>query len=351
MRSPSTLDGMNDHARELHERATIVVAHDHCSEPEDFDAMRRGGVTAKTLKPSADGVVWIREGEQTGSEDEWPAHANPVPTRVFCRRRFVRDLRGWTRWYDDALTALEKVADECGVTVIRKAADIRAAKKLGRQGVIIGSEGARHLEGRIENLGRFYNRGARELQLFWPMGNQLFDAQGLTAFGERTITECNRLGILIDVSHVGQVSAQAVLDVIRLSNAPVIVSHDAPKALGGGEMSDDLMRAVAGSGGGRGVFAIHFVTPEYIVNRENPKVPATVADLAAAIDYAVKTLGVEHVAIGGDFLHEPGLKLVLDIDRMAEVTSALVSRGYRDADIAAILGLNLIRLYEEVWEE
>lgn len=335
--------------RKLHDDAIIVVAHDHCSLPDDFRAMREGGVTVKILKLTADGVVWIKNDAPVLENQAWPSHANPAPTATFSKRRYVKDYSGWFQWFEKSLDRVLQTAGDCNVRIIQTVADIFECKRDGRVGVVIGNEGARILEGKIERVEYFYQRGLREMQLYWPMGNQLFENKHLSGFGREVIGECNRLGILIDLSHILQVSNSAFRESLNASRAPIIVSHDAPKALGGGELPDELIQAVARSGGGHGIFAVHSVTPDYIVHRGNKKELATIEDMVIAIDHVVELVGIEHVAIGADFLQDPACRCVLDITEMRKLTTELAHQGYSDEQMMRILGTNLIDLFRRVW--
>jgi membrane dipeptidase len=309
-------------SRELHQLSLVILAHDHQFARTDFDDMHTGGVTAKTLKLTTDSIDWDRA------------------TRT---RYSVPGLQGWTqRWlgYEAAVSAIE--ADPtANVMIVRNPSDITTAKTLGKVAAILASEGAMHLEGDLARVQQFYDLGWRETQLSWAgTPNQLTDGVHLTDFGRQVIAEANRLGILIDISHYSGTLFDEILAAVQW---PVIRSHDTPSVFGG-ESTDDMIRAVANSGGGFGIFALHF-NDGYLGGPT-----ATVQTLVNAIDYVVNLVGIDHVALGGDYFPENGQRWVIpNVNHIQELTIALLAHGYSCEQVQKILGLNLLRLYERVW--
>jgi membrane dipeptidase len=307
-------------AHELHQASIVMLAHDHQFDRSDFAQMATGGVTAKAVKLTTDSIDWDRA------------------TRT---RYNVAGLSGWNdRWrgYRDEVQA---IADDptSDVMIVRSVADIYYAKLNGKIGAIIASEGAMHLEGQLVRVQQFYDLGWRHTQLFWSQ-NQLVDGSGLTEFGRQVIAEANRLGILIDVSHAGPA---LVAQITAASSDPIIRSHDVPNVFGG-ESSDAAILAVTGSGGGHGVFALHFYDG-YLGGAS-----ATLDTLVNAIVHTVNVAGIDHVALGGDYFPENGYRWVVpDVTHMEALTAALLERGYSYEDVQKLLGLNLVRLYERVW--
>jgi ankyrin repeat protein/microsomal dipeptidase-like Zn-dependent dipeptidase/predicted choloylglycine hydrolase len=341
-------------AKKLHNESIIIIAHDHCYRPSDFKDMKKGGVTAKVAKLMGDNIVWIdKKKSLISGKNEWPDLFSAAPWGNFQKRYIFNNPKGWRALFDKTLDSVIKIADnkDSNVAIIRSVSDIYKAKKEGKQGVILGNEGARFLEGDINAVEYFYKKGLREIQFFWPPGNQLFDGKRLSKFGKEVIRECNRLGILIDLSHIDQASA-AFREAIEIGDAPFIISHNAPRAMGAGELSDDTIKALAASGNGNGVLALHFVSPDYIVNQKNRNLPATIKDFVKTLDYVVKLVGIDHVAVGADFFQEKGWHFVLkDITQMPQLTGCLIKHGYSDKDIKKILGLNMIRLFKQTWKD
>jgi membrane dipeptidase len=267
--------------------------------------------------------------------------------------------------YDQLLRTVDTHPSE--LLVVRTAADIRSAKASGKLGLILGSEGAKYLEGSIAALRNFFRLGVRQVQLHWAIRNQLGTAQsdldepGLTEVGREVISEMNHLGMLIDVSHS---SPASVVDALATTRKPIINSHTGAREfnpVSGQLLWDDQIRALADNGG---VACIHF-SSSVLIGRQTGR-RATVDDVLAHIEHVVNVGGIDSVALGPDFI--PGGELgqnirfnqrippefwlwTEDLDNSAllpNLTTALVERGYSDPDILKILGGNLLRVVEDV---
>ena len=273
------------------------------------------------------------------------------------------------------------------------AADVERAKREGKVAALIGVEGGHAIEGSLDNLRALYGRGARYLTLTWNNGTEwagssvgLDDTRtgGLTEFGRQVVREMNRLGMLVDVSHV---SAQTLDDVLATSTQPVIASHSSARALNDHprNLTDDQLRAIARSGGVVNVnFFSRFVDPAYRtaiegVEREleglrdslaaagldstaaAARAEARRAELVADIpdtpfsvlidhfDHIAKVAGVEHVGIGSDFDGVSALPAGMeDVTRLPRIAQALLDRGYAEADVKKILGGNMMRVMRQV---
>jgi membrane dipeptidase len=156
---------------------------------------------------------------------------------------------------------------------------------------------------------------------------------GLTELGVQTIEECNRLGIIVDVSHISDTSFYAVLDVAK---APIIASHHGLRALFETPrfMTDDQLRALADKGGVMGVM--------YGIG------PKTLGDVVDHIDHAVEVGGIGCVGLGSDWdggCRPEGLE---DSSKLPNLTRELVARGYQDGEVEKILGGNLMRVFKRV---
>jgi membrane dipeptidase len=171
------------------------------------------------------------------------------------------------------------------------------------------------------------------------LGDGPEEHDGISPFGEAVIAEMNRLGMMVDVSHI---SKAAMLDAVRLSGAPVIASHSSMAGLTNHprNMDDAQLDVLAANGGVIQVVAY----PGYLVPEGNP---ASVADLVDHIDYAVDRIGIDHVGISSDFDGGGGIDGWQDASETFNVTLELVRRGYAEADIAAIWGGNLLRVWRE----
>ncbi len=268
--------------------------------------------------------------------------------------------------------------------------DIRNAVRDGKGAILIGIEGGHAIEDSIELLRAFYRFGARYMTLTHVNSNDWADSSGdepkhngLTPFGREVVLEMNRLGMLVDVSHV---SDKTFYDVLETTKAPVIASHSSARALCEAKrnMTDDMLRALAKNGG---VADVNFY-PEFLSNdalhaaeardeklkaqlaelhakdpSEGPEFDAGVRKLYAEyplppvpytrivdhIDHMVKVAGIDHVGIGSDF---DGISVVPvgmeDVSKLPAIRDELKRRGYSDADIRKIMGENFMRVFAAV---
>lgn len=266
--------------------------------------------------------------------------------------------------------------------------DIRRIAGSGRIAALIGVEGGHTIENSLEILRQFYERGVRYLTLTHASNTDWADAStdepvhgGLTEFGEDVVREMNRLGMFVDISHV---SEEAMNDVLRVSQAPVIASHSGARAINAHarNVPDAVLARMRENGGVVMVnFYSGFVVPEAaeIVNQmfdvardmraqygdddeayeeawqqwwaEHPVPQGTIGDLVDHIDHIVKVAGVDHVGLGSDFdgitVAPEGLD---DVSRFPLITRELVERGYSDEEIGKILGGNALRAMAEMEE-
>lgn len=220
----------------------------------------------------------------------------------------------------------------------------------GKIAIIIGVEGGHALEGDLSRLLRWWRAGVRVFTLTWCNSNELADAGwdrnrphgGLSALGRRAIALMNRLGMIIDVSHSAETTFYQTLE---LSRAPVIASHSGVYALRPHNRNLKIrqLKALAEKGGVMGqVFLPGFI------NRHPER--ASIEDVLGSIDYVARRFGVDCVGLGSDFDGFSGsLKGLKDVSKMPEITRGLLNLGYSEIEIKKILGLNFIRVWEEVW--
>lgn len=230
------------------------------------------------------------------------------------------------------------------------AADIEAAKVAGAVAGALSLEGAEPLDGDLGVLRVFHRLGVRGVGLTWNHRNQAADGVaesctggGLTEFGVSLVKELNRLGMWIDVAHL---SPQGMVDVLAISEAPVVASHANAYALcpQPRNLTDGQLKAIAASGGVVGaVFYRGFIA-------ENPA-EATLDRLVDHLDHMVSVMGIDHVGLGSDFdgfgdeLAPVGLE---DVTCLPHLTDRLADRGYRAGDIRKILGANFLRVFRQV---
>ena len=239
------------------------------------------------------------------------------------------------------------------------AADIERSFKAKRVGSLIGVEGGHSIDNSLATLRMLYTLGAQYMTLTHSANLAWADASpgpavlgGLSKFGEEVVREMNRLGMLVDLSHV---SPDTMEDAIRVSAAPVIFSHSSAKAICNvhRNVPDNVLQLVAKNGG---VVMVTFV-PGFIsqavadfnakpeAERKGMTAPrATLSQVADHIDHIRKVAGIDHIGLGGDF---DGITDVVagleDVSKYPDLTAELLKRGYKDDDIKKILGLNVLR--------
>jgi len=256
--------------------------------------------------------------------------------------------------------------------------DVERIAATGKIASLIGIEGGVAIENDLAQLRAFARQGARYMTLThngtlpWAdaaVGEPLHD--GLTPFGERVVREMNRLGMLVDISHV---SAATMADALRVSEAPVIASHSNAyaKCPVPRNVPDDILALVAKNGGViMANFYSGFVVPDgadkireelkakysdpqayekaakaYFT--EHPLPRGTVPDVVDHIDYLVKTAGIDHVGLGADFDGVDRLPVGLDdVSSYPKITEELLKRGYSESDIHKIMSGNVIRAFRE----
>jgi len=221
--------------------------------------------------------------------------------------------------------------------------DVNRAREEGKIAALLSIEGGEALDGRIELLRIFYRLGVRLMTLTWSLRNELADGAfegrtggGLTRFGVKVVEEMDRLGMVVDVSHL---SEAGFWDVMEVSKRPVIASHSNSKTLCSHprNLTDDQAKAIAKKGGVIGVnFAGYFLG-------EGRRSLAGVAD---HVDYLSELIGAEHVALGSDFDGLPLEQLpdeLKDVSQLPRIAEELAARGYSEPAIRGIMGENLLR--------
>jgi membrane dipeptidase len=259
--------------------------------------------------------------------------------------------------------------------------DVERIVKSGKIASLIGIEGGVAIEEDLAQLRAFARLGARYMTLThnktlsWAdSANDTPRNDGLSDFGERVVKEMNRLGMLVDISHV---SAATMADAIRVSKAPVIASHSSAfaKCPSPRNVPDEVLKEVAKNGGVVMVnFFSGFIEPNAArmvmearneIHAKHPeaadfakafdkwfkthKIPrGTVADVVDHIDHIVKIAGIDHVGLGGDFDGVTSVPVGLeDVSCYPRITEELLKRKYSEADIHKILGGNALRAFRE----
>lgn len=234
-----------------------------------------------------------------------------------------------------------------GLLLATSAADIRRAKAEGKVAGILGLEGAEPLEGSLALLRCFYRLGLRNIGLTWNFRNEVADgvwegntAGGLTPFGFQVVEECNRLGILIDVAHLAPAGLR---DVLSASRRPIIASHSNASALFQHErnLTDEQILAIAERGGVIGVtFVASFLA--------RPEQSARLEHVLDHIDYLVRLAGADHVMLGSDFDGATMPAGLEDATCYPALTAGMLARGHDEPTVRKVLGLNFLRVFEQV---
>jgi membrane dipeptidase len=264
--------------------------------------------------------------------------------------------------------------------------DVERITQNGKIASLIGIEGGVAIENSLAQLRAFYTLGARYMTLTHNTTLDWADAandapkhDGLTPFGERVVKEMNRLGMLVDISHV---SPATMADALRVSQAPLIASHSSAFAIcpSPRNVPDEILKEVTKNGGVIMVnFFSGFVVPESgkimrkVMDEMRTKYPdraartkaidewfksegaklsrGTYRDVADHIDHLVKVAGIDHVGIGSDFdgitMWPVGLD---DVSSYPRLTDELLRRGYSETDIHKILGANVLRAFRQAGE-
>jgi membrane dipeptidase len=264
------------------------------------------------------------------------------------------------------------------LVLTRTADEVERAFQAGRIASLIGMEGGHSIDSSLAALRMMHALGAGYMTLTHsanvPWADSATDTPvhgGLSAFGEEVVREMNRLGMLVDLSHV---SPDTMADAIRVSRAPVIFSHSSARAICDHprNVPDDILKQVAANGGivmvtfvpgfiapeaGRQYPQLAALTKKYAGDPEGlrkaraefrkttPEPKATLAMVADHIDHIRKVAGIDHIGLGGDF---DGIDSVVegleDVSKYPDLTAELLRRGYSDEDLRKILGKNILRV-------
>jgi membrane dipeptidase len=297
-----------------------------------------------------------------------------------------------------ALEQIDAVRDQVrkhprDLVLATTAAEIREAKKKGQIAALMGVEGGHMINSDLAVLRKFAGLGVRYMTLTHSGNDEWADSStdkavhnGLTDFGKDVVREINRLGVMVDISHV---SDKTFADALAISKAPMIASHSSCRAICDAprNMTDEMMKALAAKGGVVQInYHVGFLSQEFRdAEKADPKINAEIGQevtkrcgdneacqllegdkltreavekgklprigyekIIEHIDHAVKVAGADHVGLGSDFDGANMPYGMEDASKLPLITEALLKKGYSESDVRKILGENTLRVMSEV---
>ena len=258
------------------------------------------------------------------------------------------DVNGPTEYADLIFDKIEAIVEQNKqyLSIARTPADLYSNKQQGRKSIMLGIENGLALDGHLDRLQHFAQRGIVYMTLCHNGDNDICDSargnhthNGISSFGQQVVREMNRLGILVDLSHAGE---KSFYDALELSSQPIVCSHSSCRALCDHprNLTDDQMRALAAKGG---VMQITMYNGFLVKDGE-----ATVLDALRHLAHAIEVMGIDHVGIGTDFDGDGGVRGMANSSELLNFTRLLLARGYSEQDIEKIWGGNFLRVMTQV---
>ena len=361
-------------ALQIHRRAIVIDTHNDVTTPMTNDYFDLNGTPPTPYRTN------IERMQKGGLTAEFFS--------LYIRPWYVEhggSVRRTLDMIDSVYRAVER--NPRHLMIATSVADIRRAKRLNKTACLMGIEGGHAIEDPLPTLREFYRLGVRYMTLTWNNTNNWADAgrgekkyNGVNDFGREVILEMNRLGMLVDVSHV---SDDTMSDALDISKAPIIASHSSARALSNvpRNIPDDLLKRIAKNGG---VVQVNFYSgfvdtatvtpqdqarnarlkaqqdalnakykndPERLaeesdkLEQANPLPPLPISKLIDHFDHIVKVAGIDHVGIGADFDGANDMpEGAQDVSMLPNITYELLKRGYTERDIRKVLGENLLRV-------
>ena len=232
------------------------------------------------------------------------------------------------------------------IALARTPNDLWINKHLGKKSIMLGIENGHALDGKIENLYHFAERGIVYMTLCHNGDNDICDSargsqthNGVSAFGKQVISEMNRLGIMVDLSHAHE---KSFYDALEMSRQPIVCSHSSCRALCDHprNLTDDQMRALAAKGG---VMQVTLYNGFLVKDGQ-----ATIEDAMRHLDHAISVMGIDHVGLGTDFDGDGGICGLASSSELLNFTRQLLERQFSEQDIQKIWGGNFLRVMQEV---
>ena len=379
-------EGKDGKVMEVHKR--VITIDTHCDTPM---ALLEGDLDVGVANKAPGSRVDFPRMEEGGLDAIFFA--------AFTSQR-VRNDENTQKAYELANEMIEKTYEVCKkynnmAEVATTPEDVVRLEKEGKRAIYIGMENGFPLGQELDRVEEFYNKGVRYITLCHSSNNDVCDSStdkkgpefnGLSPFGKKVVKEMNRLGMMIDVSHI---SDKSFYDVVELSKVPVIASHSSVRAIAHHKrnMTDDMIKTLAKNGGViqicllddyikdpdtttvryqkeqelRKVFNTSFAKmsdeEQAEVRRQwreldekYPKQLPAVADCVDHIDHVKKLVGIDYVGIGSDFDGGGGLADCADVSQLSNITAEMLKRGYSEEEIAKVWGGNFLRVFAKVIE-
>ena len=258
------------------------------------------------------------------------------------------DVQGPLEYADLIFDKIEEIteANRKYISIARTPGDLYEDKRNGRKSIMLGIENGIALNGQLQNLQHFAQRGVVYITLCHNGDNEICDSAkgcnthgGVSRFGEQVIREMNRLGIMVDMSHAAE---KSFYDALEISSMPIVCSHSSSRALCDHprNLTDDQMRALAAKGG----VAQTTLYPGFLKKDGE----ATIIDAIEHLEHAIKIMGIDHVGLGTDFDGDGGVKGLADSSELINFTRQLLARRYSERDIQKIWGGNFLRVMGQV---
>ncbi|MBR4191144.1 MAG: membrane dipeptidase [Prevotella sp.] len=258
------------------------------------------------------------------------------------------DVPGPLEYADLIFDKIEEIteANRKYISIARTPGDLYEDKRNGRKSIMLGIENGIALNGQLQNLQHFVQRGVVYITLCHNGDNDICDSArgcnthgGVSRFGEQVIREMNRLGIMVDMSHAAE---KSFYDALEISSMPIVCSHSSSRALCDHprNLTDDQMRALAAKGG-----VAQTTLYSGFLKKEGE---ATIIDAIEHLEHAIKIMGIDHVGLGTDFDGDGGVKGLADSSELINFTRQLLARRYSERDIQKIWGGNFLRVMGQV---
>ena len=224
--------------------------------------------------------------------------------------------------------------------------DLWMNKHQGKKSIMLGIENGHALDGKIENLHHFAQRGIVYMTLCHNGDNDICDSargctthHGVSAFGQQVIHDMNRLGIMVDLSHA---SEKSFYDALEISEQPIVCSHSSCRALCDHprNLTDEQMRALAAKGG---VMQVTLYNGFLVKDGD-----ATIEDAMRHLEHAIDVMGINHVGLGTDFDGDGGIRGLANSSELIQFTRQLMARRFSEQDIQKIWGGNFLRVMQQV---